>query len=180
MKRILIAILTALTLLAGWTPAADAADRTPLLMEGKKTLYQRVITHPGASLYAGQGEGSTVIQKAVRPFSVFYVYTRDGNWLEVGASTTKPDGWIKATDTTAWNQALTLLFTDRSQRQPVLFFKDHKAIMDVCQAEDLPGSLSKLRAEAKAAQQGDAPADLPSSPWSPTTRRVPSRATAST
>ena len=55
MKRILIAILTALTLLAGWTPAADAADRTPLLMEGKKTLYQRVITHPGASLYAGQG-----------------------------------------------------------------------------------------------------------------------------
>ena len=43
MKRILIAILTALTLLAGWTPAADAADRTPLLMEGKKTLYQRVI-----------------------------------------------------------------------------------------------------------------------------------------
>ena len=105
--------------------------------------------------------GSTVIQKAVRPFSVFYVYTRDGNWLEVGASTTKPDGWIKATDTTAWNQALTLLFTDRSQRQPVLFFKDHKAIMDVCQAEDLPGSLSKLRAEAKAAQQGDAPADLP-------------------
>ena len=70
MKRILIAILTALTLLAGWTPAAHAADRTPLLMEGKKTLYQRVITHPGASLYAGQGEGSTVIQKAVRPFSV--------------------------------------------------------------------------------------------------------------
>ena len=92
---------------------------------------------------------------------MFYVYTRYGNWLEVGASTTKPDGWIKATDTTAWNQALTLLFTDRSQRQPVLFFKDHKAIMDVCQAEDLPGSLSKLRAEAKAAQQGDAPADLP-------------------
>ena len=161
MKRILIAILTALTLLAGWTPTPHAADRTPLLMEGKKTLYQRVITHPGTSLYAGQGEGSTVIQKAVRPFSVFYVYTRDGNWLEVGASTTKPDGWIKAADTTAWNQALTLLFTDRSQRQPVLFFKDHKAIMDVCQAEDLPGMLSKLRAEAKAAQQGDAPADLP-------------------
>ena len=89
MKRILIAILTALTLLAGWTPAAHAADRTPLLMEGKKTLYQRVITHPGASLYAGQGEGSTVIQKAVRPFSVFYVYTRDGNWLEVGAELRK-------------------------------------------------------------------------------------------
>ena len=45
MKRILIAILTALTLLAGWTPTPHAADRTPLLMEGKKTLYQRVIRH---------------------------------------------------------------------------------------------------------------------------------------
>ena len=31
--------------------ANDAADiRTPLLQEGKRTLYQRVISHPGARL----------------------------------------------------------------------------------------------------------------------------------
>lgn len=161
MKQFFITILAVLAIFAGWTPTTRAAERTPLLMEGKKTLYQRVITHPGASLRAGQGKDSTVIQKAVRPFSVFYVYTRDGDWLEVGTSTSKADGWMKSEDTTPWNQALTLLFTDRSQRQPVLFFKDHKAIMDVCQAEDLPGTLTKLRAGAKAAQQGDASADLP-------------------
>ena len=57
MKRILIAILTALTLLAGWTPTPHAADRTPLLMEGKKTLYQRVITHPGTSRTRGRLHG---------------------------------------------------------------------------------------------------------------------------
>lgn len=180
MKRILIAILTALTLLAGWTPAAHAADRTPLLMEGKKTLYQRVITHPGASLYAGKGEGSTVIQKAVRPFSVFYVYTRDGNWLEVGASTTKPDGWIKSTDTTAWNQALTLLFTDRSQRQPVLFFKDHKAIMDVARRKTCRAAFRSSAPKPRPRNRATPRRICPSSPWSPTTRRVPSRATAST
>lgn len=161
MKQLIIALLATLAIFAGWTPTTQAAERTPLLLEGKKTLYQRVITHPGASLQAGQGKDSTVIQKAVRPFSVFYVYTRDGEWLEVGASTSRADGWMKAKDTTPWNQALTLLFTDRSQRRPVLFFKDHKAIMDVCQSEDLPGTLAKLRAGAKAAQQGDAPADLP-------------------
>ena len=65
MKRILIAILTAFTLLAGWAPTPHAADRTPLLMEGKKTLYQRVITHPGTSLYAGQGEGRTPVQRVL-------------------------------------------------------------------------------------------------------------------
>lgn len=71
MKRILIAILTALTLLAGWTPVAHAADRTPLLMEGKKTLYQRVITHPGASLYAGARGRLHRHPKGRAPFSVF-------------------------------------------------------------------------------------------------------------
>lgn len=158
MKQFLIAVLAALAIFAGGT--TWAAERAPLLMEGKKTLYQRVVTHPGASLRAGQGKDAAVVQKAVRPFSVFYVYTRDGDWLEVGASTSKADGWMKSEETTPWNQALTLLFTDRSQRRPVLFFKDHKAIMDVCQAEDLPGTLTKLRAEAEAAQRGDAPADL--------------------
>ena len=81
MKRILIAILTALTLLAGWTPAAHAADRTPLLMEGKKTLYQRVITHPGASLYAGQGEGSTVIKRPCARSACFMCTPATGTGL---------------------------------------------------------------------------------------------------
>jgi len=31
-------------------PAAYAQARTPLLMDGKKTLYQRVLTRPGAAL----------------------------------------------------------------------------------------------------------------------------------
>ena len=38
MKRILIAILTALTLLAGWTPAAHAADRRGWGLRGEALL----------------------------------------------------------------------------------------------------------------------------------------------
>lgn len=160
MKKSILFLLAALTLFGAWT-AAEAADRTPLLMEGKKTLYQRVVSHPGADLYAGPEADAAVIGQSIRPFTAFYVYSRNGDRLEVGASASHADGWLPADKATRWDQALTLLFTDRSQRQPVLFFKDHKAIMDVCQADDLSGRLTALRAGAKEAQAGKAPADFP-------------------
>ena len=148
MKQFLIAVLAALAIFAGGT--TWAAERAPLLMEGKKTLYQRVVTHPGASLRAGQGKDAAVVQKAVRPFSVFYVYTRDGDWLEVGASTSKADGWMKSEETTPWNQALTLLFTDRSQRRPVLFFK--RAAANGCAEVENSGERNPFRREFSSPQ----------------------------
>ena len=44
--------IVALTVLALSHPAPSFAQgaRTPLLIEGKKTLYQRVLTRPGAAL----------------------------------------------------------------------------------------------------------------------------------
>lgn len=159
-KNILV-LLTALTVLAGWTRTSWAAERAPLLMEGKKTLYQRVISHPGAALHAGPGKDSPIAVQGLRPFTALYVYGRDGDWIEVGTSTTKADGWLPADKSSRWDQALTLLFTDRTQRRPVLFFKDRQALMDVCRSEDLPGRLAELRAQTKAAREGTAAADLP-------------------
>ena len=108
---------------------ARADSRRALLMPGKKTLYQRVITHPGARLYAGASSASALQQVWVRPFTAYYVFgtaqTDDTQWLEVGlASSGTPDGWIEAGKTSPWLQALTLKFTERTGRQPVLFFKD--------------------------------------------------------
>jgi hypothetical protein len=48
---------------------ARAESRRALLMPGKKTLYQRVITHPGARLYAGASSASAVQKVWVRPFT---------------------------------------------------------------------------------------------------------------
>ena len=138
------------------TPSATAA---PLLMEGKKTLYQRVISHPGATL--SEAPNGTVIRDKVRPFTAFYVFERQGDWLRVGTATAEPEGWMKSADATRWDQALTLMFTDRAQRQPVLFFRDHDAIMQVCRAENLPRTLADLRTRIAAAKESQLPPDFP-------------------
>lgn len=108
---------------------ARADSRRALLMPGKKTLYQRVITHPGAHLYEGASTASAVRKGWIRPFTAYYVFgtaqTDATQWLEVGlASSGTPDGWIEAGKTSPWLQALTLKFTERTGRQPVLFFKE--------------------------------------------------------
>ena len=74
-----------LTLLLSSTALA-AEKRAPLLLEGKKTLFQRVVTHPGTAMTAGADANSSVVQQAVKPFSVLYVYDRKNGFLEVGPS----------------------------------------------------------------------------------------------
>ena len=110
-----------------WMETAAGQQRKPLLLQGKRTLFQRVVTHPGARLFAFAGDSAPVLERWIIPFTVFYVYQRasvDGTeWLEVGLSSTGGvDGWIKRTKVSEWRQSLTLKFTERAGRQPVLFF----------------------------------------------------------
>ena len=79
---------------------ATAAERTPLLQEGKKTLRQRVITHPGARILQRPDAAASVVQADVKPFTVLYVYARDNGWLEVGPAGNPPQGWVAAAQTT--------------------------------------------------------------------------------
>ena len=77
-----------------------ALQGKPLLIPGKRTLYQKVITHPGTKLYAAAGDSAQVLNKWVKPFTVFYVYQRakvgGKPWLEIGLSSTEGAiGWIK-------------------------------------------------------------------------------------
>ena len=125
MKRLLfpLACLMALALFAG---AAQA--RTSLVQDGKKTVFQRVITHPGAQLFAGPEQGAPVLRESVKTFTAMYIYDRKDDRLEVGVNSSRADGWINARDVTVWPQAITMLFTDRTDRAPVMFFRDHAAI----------------------------------------------------
>ncbi len=127
--------------------SAASPQAAPLLQEGKKTLYQRVISHPTAVLHAEPGEQSKVVNKGLRPFTPLYVYERSGDWLNVGRDTRRAEGWIPAGKTTAWNQSLTLLFADRSERDPVLFFREMETLKDLCAT----GSISRQMEEFKAA-----------------------------
>ena len=55
------------------TPVLWAQTRAPLLIDGKKTLFQRVLTRPSAALAAKPGEA---LGKTIEPFTVFFVYER--------------------------------------------------------------------------------------------------------
>ena len=118
--------LTCLMLI--WVNAAPAQQCKPLLIPGKRSLFQQVITHPGANLSASASQSAQILEARIKPFTVFYVYERtsadDTDWLKVGLSSRcEISGWVKEDKISEWRQSLTLVFTERQGRQPVLFFK---------------------------------------------------------
>ena len=130
-------------LLLIWTGAVTAQQRNPLLIPGKRTLYQKVITHPGAKLFAIDGDAVQVLENWIKPFTVYYVYERASvagePWLEVGLSSTEgPSGWINGAKASDWNQALTLVFTERTGRRPALFFRDLSSLQTVSRLAHAP------------------------------------------
>ena len=107
----------------------------PLLMEGKKTLYQRVLSIPDARLHQQPGGSSESSQ--ILPFSVFYVYQREGDWLKVGVdSYGKTDGWILKSNAIVWNQALTVSFRDPQDTQRVLLFEQKDSLQTLVDNND--------------------------------------------
>lgn len=135
------------------TPAAnqDGGDK-PLLMAGKKTLFQRVLSKPGAKLAsdAGGQAGSS----ALPAFSVLYVYARQqvggAPWVKVGASSDgHSEGWLPAEQVSDWKQSLVLKFTERSGRGPVMFLRKPDDV------ERLLADTSAARNEMTKAQRDD-------------------------
>jgi serine/threonine-protein kinase PpkA len=105
---------------------ADGGNR-PLLMVGKKTLFQRVLSKPGAR-FASQA-GAAADGPSLPAFSVLYVYQRQSlngsRWLRVGASSDgHSQGWLPLDQLSDWKQSLVLKFTERSGRAPAMFMHD--------------------------------------------------------
>jgi serine/threonine-protein kinase PpkA len=139
-----------------------ALQSKPLLIPGKRTLYQKVITHPGTKLYAAAGDSAQVLNNWVKPFTVFYVYQRatvDGiPWLEIGLSSTEGAvGWIKGSNASDWNQALTLVFTERTGRQPALFFQNMKTLKEVAASASPGERAAQLASQFADIQAGKIP-----------------------
>lgn len=122
------------------------ANAAPLLQEGKKSVYQRAVTHPGAKLYSGPESGASVIRDPVTTFTAMYLYGRDGDRVQVGSGTDEPEGWMDAAELTEWPQAITMVFTDRTGREPVLFFRNHDALEETLRVDDIGAELKKLEA----------------------------------
>lgn len=140
----LLKICFSILLLFVWTAQINAA---PLLQEGKKSVYQRAVTHPAAKLYDGPQSSAAVLRDPVVTFTAMYIYDKQGDRVQVGVGTDQPDGWMNAADLTEWPQAITMVFTDRTGRDPVLFFRTHDDLEALCRMEDIGVALKGYRQE---------------------------------
>ncbi|BEG78504.1 vWA domain-containing protein [Achromobacter xylosoxidans] len=147
-----IALVLSLVALAGLAHAAP-----PLLQEGKKTLYQRVLTTPGCALHDAPGGNAGAVQPT---FSRFYVYaSRDMGgkaWVQIGPdSFGKTLGWLDRSCTVDWKMQMSLAFTNPAGRDRTLFFKDRPALDSVLNAIDPVEKIAPTRLQLKT--KGQAP-----------------------
>ena len=125
---------------------ATAQDRRPLLVEGRQTLFQRVLTRPGATLHDAAGGP---VASRFSPFEPLYVYAREGDWLEVGRSMTRgPQGWVGVEQVVAWRQNIVAAFTNPAGRARNLFFDSREALEFVLNHEASVAQAERYREAA--------------------------------
>lgn len=137
----------------GCAVASAQGGRQPELMEGKKTLFKRVIVRPWAVIYPSAAEGNG---KPMPAFSVLYVYGKTGDYVEVGKAIGAADGFIKFDKLIDWKQTIVAVFNNnRPARERSLMFKAPEDIDEVLRDPDPRARLAKLREDAAAGRQGD-------------------------
>ncbi len=136
MKNILLALVIFLVPLSGMAVGPTGGGDRPLLIPGKHSLYQRVLSVPGAQLAREPGAQA---QGELVPFTALYVYSRreqgGTEWVEVGMDRYgSRAGWLPGSDTIEWNSGLTAAFRDPEGHDRVLLFKDSDFPAPACRA----------------------------------------------
>jgi hypothetical protein len=141
-------------LLAGFAFAAE-----PLLIPGKQSLFQRVLSVPGAHLHAAPGgaQGSESV-----PFTAFYVYARrserGAEWLHVGTDRHGGTaGWLRADQTITWNQGLTVAFREAVERDRALLYRDAESARALASDRESARYDDYYRAAVEGRQAADSP-----------------------
>ncbi|MGB5613466.1 MAG: vWA domain-containing protein [Sedimenticolaceae bacterium] len=135
-----------------------AADQ-PLLIPGKQSLYQRVLSVPGAQLHATPDGAAG---EAVTPFTAFYVYAREPSagveWLQVGTDRHGGvRGWLKGPDTIDWAQGLTVAFREAVGRDRALLFRDADSVRELAKTRDLDQYDALYRSAEAGEKRSDSP-----------------------
>lgn len=130
---------------------SPAEARTPLLVDGKTTLFQRVIVRnvtSGLDTIRGQEVA------ALMPMEALYVYADEGEWLELGRSdAAEQTFWARAEDTVAWAQNIVAVLDVNAVTPRVLFFETEDKAFSVIEAEDTKLAAQSLRAAAQEAEE---------------------------
>lgn len=148
-------IVAVLTLGLGLSPAI--AQERPLLMDGKKELFQRVLIRERVAMHDAP-EGTQMAQ--VAPLSALYVYARNGDWVQVSPSNAG-DGkfWLPLSAVVDWKQNIVATFETGAELERLLFFNDLDGLYDVVEAEDPALPSKTLRSEAESAENGGSASD---------------------
>jgi len=129
-----------------WT--AVSVPGQPLLRDGFSTIYERVLTRPGARLYPAKGDAAGEVVPAFQPY---YVFAREDGWIEVGPSISKPaTGWMQADAAVDWKQNIVGAFTNPAGRERQLVFETEDNLRWLLNHEALPQVQERLLAEADA------------------------------
>ncbi|MEM1351867.1 MAG: vWA domain-containing protein [Pseudomonadota bacterium] len=127
---------------------APLATAQPLLRDGYSTIFQRVLTRPGALLHVDRAEAEGEVIPAFQPY---YVFSRQDDWVEVGPSLSRPaNGWMKEDATIEWKQNIIGAFTNPAGRQRQLIFAGEDNLRWLLNHEALPQVQERLLAEAEA------------------------------
>lgn len=150
-KTIKSALITGMLTVAA--PSIGVAS--PLTVEGRETVYQRVLTRSDAALYAVPG-GDEITTFA--PFDPLYVFARQGDWLAVGRSSSgEAQGWVMTDAVVDWRQNIVAVFTNPANRHRQIMFDTLPALQDYMQDEAIldlqPNWVSRIDA-------GDVPPDV--------------------
>ena len=125
-----------------------AQQTSPLLLDGTKTIFQRVLTRPAARIYT-EPDGTVVDQ--IPAFQPFYVYGETGEWKHVGPSDKQgPTGWLKTAETVEWKQNIVGAFTNASDRRRQLVFKGQSELESLLNHEAMVQVQERLISEADA------------------------------
>ena len=124
----------------------DAQERRPLLVEGTSTVYQRVLTRPGAPR-SNAPDGPAVA--AYPAFQPLYVFARDGEWLEVGrAAGLPPDGWAPASGVIPWRHNIVAAFANPAGRERQVLFETLDTLDRAIRHETPVANSARLRRQA--------------------------------
>jgi len=157
-KAGLVVFLTTALIFSSLLQGAETGKR-PLLMENKKSLFQRMLVKPGAALYVQAG-GEAVGKPTA--FTVYYIYARkkigSKEWLQVGADSHGAiNGWMLAADLITWNQGLTVAFRKPGVTDRVLLFRDRDSLKSLVNEPQIERYQALYEAALKGTLQADSP-----------------------
>ena len=159
MKKLIPALLSLTISLAPVGFGLVHAAEQPLLIPGKKSLYQRVLAVPGAQLHAAPGGAAT--GPAV-PFTAFYVYAREsaagGIWLQVGTDRHGgTSGWLEKSGSIEWAQGLTVAFREAVGRDRALLYRDAGSVRELAKTRDMDKYSQLYSSAAAGEKRNDSP-----------------------